>query len=91
VIDSGLFHVFSDYDRGRLVAGLQAIVLPGGHYHLLCFSEHTTLPGPRRVSQAEIRASFGPDWTVESIEPARMSIRGVAIGAEAWLARIRRS
>jgi ubiquinone/menaquinone biosynthesis C-methylase UbiE len=90
VIDSGLFHIFSDYDRERFVAGLHTVLSSGGHYHLLCFSEDSTLPGPRRLSQAAIQASFGSRWTIESIEPARMAIRGVAPGGEAWLARIRR-
>ena len=30
VIDSGLFHVFSDADRLRYVAGLASVVKPGG-------------------------------------------------------------
>ena len=62
----------------------------GGQYHLLCLSEDSTLRGARRLSQAAIRASFGPGWTIESIERARMAIRGVAALGEAWLARFRR-
>jgi ubiquinone/menaquinone biosynthesis C-methylase UbiE len=91
VIDSGLFHIFSDHDRKQLVAGLYTVLASGGHYHMLCFSEHTTLPGPRRVSQPEIRASFGPGWTIESIEPTRMTLRANTLGGEAWLARTRRN
>jgi hypothetical protein len=56
LIDSGLFHVFFDYDRGRLASGLQANLVPGGLCHLLCFGERTTMPGPQHVRQAEIRA-----------------------------------
>lgn len=89
-IDSGLLHVFSDEDRQRLIAGLHAVLLPGGYYHLLCFSEHATLPGPRRLTQAEIRASFEAGWEVEAIEAARFEIRGNTPGGDAWLARIRR-
>ena len=39
VLDCGLFHVFDDDDRARLVASLHAVVVPGGRYHMLCFSD----------------------------------------------------
>ena len=56
VIDSGLFHVFSDEDRARYVAGLTHVTRPGGRLFLLCFSdEEPGTQGPRRVSQGEIR------------------------------------
>ena len=38
VIDSGLFHVFSDEDRKRYVEGLATVLKPGGRLFLLCFS-----------------------------------------------------
>src|SRR4051794_34658244 len=51
VIDSGLFHVFSDEDRARYVAGLAHVIKPGGRLFLLCFSdEEPGTQGPRRVS-----------------------------------------
>ena len=89
-IDSGLLHVFSDEDRQRLIAGLHAVLVPGALYHLLCFSEHATLPGPRRLTQAEIRATFERGWEVEAIEAACFDIRGDTPGGDAWLARMRR-
>ena len=39
VIDSGLFHVFSDEDRRRYVEGLATVLKPGGRLFLLCFSD----------------------------------------------------
>jgi SAM-dependent methyltransferase len=39
VLDCGLFHVFDDDDRARLVASLGGVVGPGGRYFLLCCSE----------------------------------------------------
>jgi SAM-dependent methyltransferase len=89
-IDSGLLHVFSDQDRARLIGGVHAVLVPGGSYHLLCFSEHAMLPGPRRLSQADIRASFAQGWVVEAIEAAQFDIRGNTPGGDAWLAHIRR-
>src|SRR6516225_5375413 len=39
VIDSGLFHVFSDGNRRRYVEGLVSVLKPGGRLFLLCFSD----------------------------------------------------
>src|SRR5947209_12805094 len=39
VIDSGLFHVFSDEDRQRYVEGLATVLKPGGRFFLACFSD----------------------------------------------------
>lgn len=71
VIDSGLFHVFSDAERPRYVESLASVLGPGGMLHLLCFSELTPGDfGPRRVTQAELRAAFGRGWTVHEIASA---------------------
>ena len=68
VIDSGLFHVFSDDDRRRYVAGLASVLKPGGRLFLECFSdEEPGTQGPRRVSAREIREAFAEGWVVESI------------------------
>jgi cyclopropane fatty-acyl-phospholipid synthase-like methyltransferase len=99
VIDCGLFHVFSDDDRVRYVAGLASVVKPGGRVFLLCFSDREPPgDGPRRVSQAEIRAAFSSGWEVESIQHARFEtrpdlkeIRFSEGGPFAWFCVIRRS
>jgi SAM-dependent methyltransferase len=97
-IDSGLFHVFTDEDRKRYVAGLATVLKPGGRLFLLCFSdaEPGTL-GPRRVSKQELLASFADGWEVESVEPSRFEIRpdfkDAAFsegGPKAWFAVVRR-
>lgn len=76
VIDSGLFHVFSDADRLRYVRGLKSVLNPGGRLFLLCFSDATPgNQGPRRVSQSELRHAFADGWEIESLEPARLEIR----------------
>jgi len=91
VLDSGLFHVFTDEDRPRFVEGLRAVVRPGGRYLMLCFSERQPgLWGPRRVTRAEIRASFADGWRVDAIEPARFDVTFDPGGAQAWLASITR-
>lgn len=76
VIDSGLFHVFSDDDRKRYVEGLATVLKSGGRLFLMCFSnEEPGTEGPRRVSQNEIADAFSKGWAVESIEPARFEVR----------------
>jgi SAM-dependent methyltransferase len=90
VIDSGLLHILSDADRARLVAGLHAVLRPGGYIHLLAFNEHTSWPGPRRLTQTEIRTTFEQGWEVEAISTSRFEVVDGSGGAEAWLASIRR-
>ena len=91
VLDCGLFHTFEDAERASYVAGLAAIVRAGGVVHLLCFSDREPWGGgPRRVTQAEIRAAFAGGWTVEAIEPARFATRLHDDGALAWHATIGR-
>jgi ubiquinone/menaquinone biosynthesis C-methylase UbiE len=91
VLDSGLFHVFSDEDRVLFVQSLARVLKPGGTYYLLCFSdqESSSGPGPRRVSQAEIYASFEQGWRVNEIRATRFETTN-GQGAAAWLASISR-
>ena len=90
VIDCGLFHVFDDTDRPRYAASLASVLEPGGVFHVLCFSEHTPGDrGPRRVTQAELHATFADGWEVSRIEPARIEVtRDWDDPPHAWLARI---
>jgi cyclopropane fatty-acyl-phospholipid synthase-like methyltransferase len=98
VIDCGLFHVFSDEDRQKYVAGLAGVVKPGGRIFLACFSnEEPGDLGPRRISQADLKAAFADGWAIESIEPVRFEVRsdlqGISFspgGPKAWFATIRR-
>ncbi len=76
VIDSGLFHVFSDVDRRRYVEGLASVLKPGGRLFLLCFSDaEPGNQGPRRVSRKELVDAFAEGWVVESVEPSRYEVR----------------
>jgi cyclopropane fatty-acyl-phospholipid synthase-like methyltransferase len=76
VIDSGLFHVFSDEDRVTYVQGLRTVLKSGGRLFLLCFSDETPgTEGPRRVSQKQLRAAFAHGWQIESIEPSHLDVR----------------
>ncbi|MDQ2966547.1 MAG: class I SAM-dependent methyltransferase [Chloroflexota bacterium] len=90
VVDSGTFHVFNvEADVRRYVEGLRAVLAPAGVLHLLCFSDaQPGEVGPRRVSQADLRAAFRDGWSVESIEPATFDVNPPIGPAKAWLARI---
>jgi SAM-dependent methyltransferase len=91
IIDSGLFHVFDDGARARYVMALHAILRPGGHLHLMCFSDRQPGDwGPRRVTEGELRAAFDSGWRIDSLAPDRFDINpGLGTPtAEAWLADI---
>jgi 2-polyprenyl-3-methyl-5-hydroxy-6-metoxy-1,4-benzoquinol methylase len=98
VVDSGLFHVFSNDDRKRYVEGLVTVLKPGGRLFLTCFSdEEPGTEGPRRVSKAELHAAFAEGWSIESIEPSRFEVRPDLKdltfsegGPKAWLVVVRR-
>jgi len=89
-IDSGLFHVFADEDRARYVRGLTKVVRPAGRVMLMCFSDKTPGDqGPRRVTEAELRAAFAKGWEIETLEPARFETRpearqGMFAGQDPW-------
>jgi SAM-dependent methyltransferase len=92
VLDCGLFHTFGDEERARYVEGLADVVRPGGVLHLLCFSDlEPGVWGPRRVTQAELRASFRRGWRVATIDRERFDTRLHEDGAHAWRARIERA
>ena len=98
VIDSGLFHVFSDEDRRPYVEGLATVLKPGGRLFLMCFSdEEPGTQGPRRISKKELHDAFAEGWSIESIEPTRAEIRSDLKdlsfsegGPKAWFAVVRR-
>jgi cyclopropane fatty-acyl-phospholipid synthase-like methyltransferase len=98
VIDCGLFHVFSDEDRKKYVAGLATVLKPGGRLFLMCFSDQEPgMQGPRRISQKEFQDAFAAGWVIESIQPSRFEVvpnlkeftfsEG---GPKAWFAVVRR-
>jgi hypothetical protein len=68
--------------RGRAATGC------GTRFHLLCFSDQAPgNTGPRRITEAELVATFATDWDVEEIR--RESI-DVTTGAQvpAWPANL---
>ena len=91
-VDCGLFHTFGDAERIAFARSLHGVLRPGARYVLLCFSElEPGEQGPRRVTQPEIRASFGDGWSVDSIVAERFTARLFGGGAHAWLGLLTRT
>lgn len=93
-VDFGLFHVFTDPERGRYERSLRGVLRPAARYFFLCFSdEQPGETGPRRVSQAEIRGTFSKGWRVDSIVAEQFATRDGLDGPwapRAWLASLTR-
>lgn len=89
VVDSGLFHVFSDEERPHFTESLTRVIRHGGTYFLMCFSDREPGDwGPRRVTQAEIRSVFASGWQINYIQASEFDTN---LGhAYAWLASISR-
>jgi cyclopropane fatty-acyl-phospholipid synthase-like methyltransferase len=91
ITDSGVFHVFDDEERPVYVKSLRSALRPAGMYYMMCFSDRQPGDwGPRRVSQAELRAAFVDGWSIKSIEPAIFAVTIDDNGVQAWLATIER-
>ena len=92
VLDCGLFHVLDDADRTRYERSLATVIVPGGRYFMLCFSDQQPGDwGPRRIHRDEIVATFADGWHIDSIEPSTIDITMDPNGARAWLASITRT
>jgi len=67
------------------------VIYPDGKYFMLCFSENEPgTCGPRRVTQAEIRATFSKGWKINYIREAEFESTFGADGVKAWLSSITR-
>jgi SAM-dependent methyltransferase len=74
VVDVGFFHALTDDQRLDFADKLAAVLVPGGVYAMLCFSERVPGAwGPRRVSEADIRATFAGDaYNVRGVRAAEL-------------------
>jgi SAM-dependent methyltransferase len=91
VLDSALFHVFTDAERPRYAESLRRVIPPGGRYFMVCFSDRQPGGlGPRRVSQREIEATFRDGWRIDAIVAVTMELASTPAGARAWRASMTR-
>ncbi len=93
VLDCGLFHTLHDPHRPVYARSVRDALRPGGHLFLLCFSERepTEWGGPRRVTAAELRGTFGSALRERSIRPARFETNVPKVEGHAWLADFERA
>lgn len=91
IIDSGLFHVFSDHARLKFVQSIRSSLRIGGTYLMLCFSENEPDEwGPRRVTKAEIIDSFREGFKINYIRQAIFETNRPQGNVKAWLASMKR-
>jgi SAM-dependent methyltransferase len=92
VLDSGLFHTFDREERPRYIASVANVTEHDGTLHVLCFSDEGPDTGPHPVSEAALRAPFGPGtgWNIAAVEPVRIDTRFHDHGVSGWLATLRR-
>ncbi len=91
VLDAGSFHRVELAARPAYARALASATRAGGRLALLCFGDHERgRGGPRRVSQAELRALFSDGWRIEAIDDSRIESHIYPGGANAWLLLARR-
>jgi SAM-dependent methyltransferase len=91
-LDCGLFHVLDDHERPVYAASLHDALEPDGVLHLLCFSDAEPPGwGPRRVSEAELQATFAAQWQVREIVPAAFETNLELGDVRGWRATIVRA
>jgi SAM-dependent methyltransferase len=95
IIDSGLFHVFSDTDQARYLAALHSAGRDGARLHVLAVSDAAPgTRGPRRLTETEMRAAFTDGWLLDDLQWVTM--RGALPGEPhrtdipSWLATAHR-
>ena len=87
VIDSELFHLFELPDRSAYVAGLGAVLRPGGQLFLLCYSDAQS-DVPHQVRREDLATAFAEGWRIEAIDPVRIATNVHLDGAHGWLATV---
>jgi SAM-dependent methyltransferase len=85
VLDSGLFHVLEDAERGRYVRALGRVLRPGGRHLMLGFATNTGGFGPRGYSPEELRAYFADGWREVFVRRTSFDARVGLVAQPAWV------
>jgi len=89
VLDCGLFHIFCEEDRAAYVDSVRSVLVPGGRYFMLCFSDQQPGDGgPRRLTRDDILSAFANGWRVNSIE--RTMLDSPTGGIHGWMVALTR-
>lgn len=85
VLDCGLFHIFDDAGLAAYISNVRSVLVPGGRYLMLCFSDQEPgAQGPRRVSRDDITTRFADGWRIDALEPATLDSPTRPNGIRAW-------
>jgi hypothetical protein len=90
VLDCELFHALTGPDRHAYVAGLRAVLRPGGRYFMLCY-RNAQRDVPHRVRREDIRAAFADGWQVDAIDPVTIETNIHPGGVHGWPAALSRT
>ncbi len=87
VVDSGLFHTFSDKERLVFAQEIARVLRKRGSYFMMCFSdkEPTDWGGPRRVTRREIRQTFSRFFKINYIHDTLFATKIHTTGGRAYL------
>ena len=78
VIDSAVFHLFTDNARIDFLDNIYSVLRDGGYYFFLVFSDKEPGNwGPRRISRDEINDSFKQGWEVVSVTDKPLEIHAM--------------
>jgi ubiquinone/menaquinone biosynthesis C-methylase UbiE len=68
IIDSGLLHSLNDDERALFANQIGRVLIDGGRYFMLCFSEKPGRESPRGISKKEIRETFSKTFRIDYIK-----------------------
>lgn len=93
VLDSGLLvHVLdSEQDRTAYLAGLRAVLVPGGRYFVLCFRDAQNGTPARHLRPGDVTACFTEGWRTDAMEATTLDSRTDPDGIPAWLITLTRT
>jgi SAM-dependent methyltransferase len=86
-VDSLLFHALDPRSRRNYVAGLHAVLPPGGRLYVLCYSDRHAGPPdvPHKVSLDDIHDAFGDGWRIDEVLATSSASNLHPDGVAAWL------
>lgn len=86
IIDSGLFHTLSDEERSIFAKQIRRVLVKGGKYFVLCFSDKEPGDsGPRRISKKEIEETFSKMFKINYIKDVFFATKWDKKGPKAYL------
>ncbi|HTY32802.1 class I SAM-dependent methyltransferase [Mycobacterium sp.] len=86
ILDSGLFHVLRPEQRQDYLQSILRAAAPGAALYILAFAagalgHQGDRPGPRGLTEAELRDAVAEQWEVEDVRPAKLYGNAGALGA----------